>query len=113
MGQTPAIQELPGTTIPSHYTWWFPGSPVRVRLALSVVQRLEQNLAAGSGKEGVLLGSASAQITEIIDIAATSDDGPHSILEIVESTPRSGPFQPVGYYRLHHDPVLRLNADDI
>src|ERR1039458_5847498 len=36
-----ATAEIIGPAPPQYYLWWFPGSPVKVHLALSVVQRIE------------------------------------------------------------------------
>ena len=54
---------------PQHYLWWFPGSPVKVHLALRVVQRLSHLLSvsgASSFEEGLLFGEIRDGVTEIV-----------------------------------------------
>ena len=55
-----------------HYLWWFPGSPVRVHLALGVVQELKNRLfnpeaELGHPEEGLLFGEIRNGATAILD----------------------------------------------
>jgi len=111
MGRTLTIAQRPGSEAPTHYTWSFPGSPVHVRLALDVVDRLQEQLHSADGapgKQGLLLGKAHGQTTGIDDLQPLVDES----LSIGEAA-ASLPSPPAGYYRIHGDTAFRLNDSDI
>ena len=110
MGRTLAIAQHP-----THYTWSFPGSPLKVRLALDVVERLQTQLNPdkNSTQHGLLLGRAVGQTTEIDDFTALSDSKSPSISEVAPFIPPFSVPMPVGFYRIHRDAVLRLNEGDV
>ena len=62
---TSEIARVPAA--PRHYTWKFPGCPVRVRLSLELVEEWQRRNRESSdeGEQGVLLGSFSKGYTEI------------------------------------------------
>jgi hypothetical protein len=97
-----------------HYLWWFPGSPVRVRLALGVVQELKNRLfnpEAGSGhpQEGLLFGEIRNGATAILDFEPAT---PESVRSLVEMLPSERKGSLVGYYRTESSEAFKLNAQD-
>ncbi len=100
------------TTSPEHYVWGFPGSPVRIHLALHVVQRLNEfvrNSETGTSQEGLLFGRIDGDI-EILDFQAASSG---SVTEMLEDLPNGpGRLTLVGYYRTEHGRTLCLNDRD-
>jgi hypothetical protein len=98
-------------TQPSHYAWWFPGSPVRVHLDLRVIQGLQERLrdtGRGTDEHGLLFGRVQEGATEILEFRPAFD---RSVPEmIVELSPEPGK-RLVGYYRTGD--VLRLSEEDL
>lgn len=94
-----------------YYAWWFPGSPVRVHLALDVVRRLKEQLHHGEAPaEGLLFGKATDGTTEVADF----QPAPGCVPEAVAALAKDG-GQPllVGYYRIESGDTLRLNESDL
>lgn len=94
---------------PKYYVWWFPGSPVKVHLALPVVEHLADNLqnqGAVSPPQGILLGRFLEGATEILDVR------PASNLKEFLASGSDVKHQAVGYYRTEAGETLRLNDND-
>lgn len=91
-------------TVPNFYTWTFPGSPIEVRLQLSMVQGLQRKLSRSEGLNGapvsgcgLLLGSKPrAGVTQI------SGFQPLPVLDTASVLDASAarPGEAVGFYRL-------------
>ena len=116
MGQTLAVAQRLEFESPSHYTWSFPGSPVQVRLALDVVERMQKQFDhpdGSSGEQGLLWGGAAGQTTEIDDFTPIPSLERPSISDVSTAIPPSAISGPVGYYRIHRNAALRLNEDDV
>ena len=66
----------------SYYVWSFPGSPLKVHLALNVVRQLSEQLqladlqAAG---EGLLFGKAIEGATEVLDFQSAPGHVPETV----------------------------------
>jgi hypothetical protein len=115
MGRTLVTIQRPESESPTHYTWVFPGSPIQVRLALDIVERLQKHLNRSdksSAEHGLLLGQVVGQITIIDDFRAISSPNPPSINEVAALHP-SGASGVVGYYRVQRETALRLNDGDV
>lgn len=97
----------------NYYVWWFPGSPVRVHLALDVVRRLKEQLhLAGpqAPEEGLLFGRAADGATEVFDFQST----PGRVSEAVGALAKeAGQRLLVGYYRVEAGDSLRLADSDL
>jgi len=98
---------------PLHYTWWFPGAPVRVHISLALIQRMQDRLGklpAGHVEEGLLFGKPLDSATEILDFQPASE---RITPRIMVTTPDSkGGCPLVGYYRTEPSDTLRLNEND-
>lgn len=109
-----AITESCAPTDPRHYVWWFPGSPVKVRVDLHVIERLQKRLRdAGHGiaEQGLLFGKVLDGATEIFEFQPASN---RSVPEMIaELSTEPGKRLLVGYYRTEQGETLRLNADDL
>ena len=96
----------------SYYAWWFPGSPVRVHLALEVIRRLRERLQLDQKMtgEGLLFGKVAEAATEVLDFQPAAG----RVLEAIASLCRDG-GQPmlVGYYRIELSDSLRLTGADL
>jgi len=100
------------STAPRHYVWWFPGSPVRVHVDLSVIEGLQERLQhAGLGKteEGLLFGRVQEGATEVLKFRPASG---RSVPEMIaEFAAERGKLLLVGYYRTGE--ALRLHENDL
>jgi hypothetical protein len=108
-----ATAEIIGPVHPQYYLWWFPGSPVKVHLALSVVQRLKhQWLDAGpsSSQQGLLFGETRDGATEILDFQPATHGG---IASMVEELAAERKRSLVGYYRTEKGEAFQLTAQDL
>ena len=97
-----------------HYLWWFPGSPVRIHLALGVVQELKNRLfnpeaELGHPEEGLLFGEIRNGATAILDFEPATPESVRSLAEMLPSE-RKGSL--VGYYRTESSEAFKLNAQD-
>jgi hypothetical protein len=96
-----------------YYVWWFPGSPLKVHLALEVVRQLrEQFQLTGpqSTGEGLLFGKAIEGGTEVLDFEPTDS----SVSEAVATLDHDGGRRLlVGYYRIETGDSLRLKESDL
>lgn len=88
----------------SCYTWVFPGSPIKVRLALTVVERLQAYLRSHEDTCGLLLGDLAGDATEIHDFAVGLPTPRDRIAASAASA--------AGYFRITRESVLRLNEAD-
>src|SRR5580700_4007533 len=108
-----ATAEAIGPVQPQHYLWWFPGSPVKIHLALGVVQRLSHLLSvsgASSFEEGLLFGGIRDGVTEILDFQpATKISVPSMVGGLSVENKRSL----VGYYRTGSGEAFELSAQDV
>ena len=111
MAQTSTVAPLRDFPTPTHYTWSFPGSPIQIRIALEVVERLREQLQ--SSHQGLLLGRFTGQITEIDNFTPLPSAEPPSASEVTAALPCVDSSDLVGYYRGHHEGDLRLNEADI
>jgi hypothetical protein len=94
------------------YVWWFPGSPVRVRLALDVVRRMRVQLqltSAAAAGEGLLFGSTSAGTTEVLDFQSVAAPVTDAIARLAHQKSKGSL---VGYYRIEAGD-LRLKESDL
>jgi DNA-directed RNA polymerase subunit F len=97
-----------------HYLWWFPGSPVRVRLDLGVVQELKNRLFGPNAEparpeEGLLFGEIRNGATAILDFEPAT---PENVRSLVEMLPSEKKGSLVGYYRTESSESFKLNAQD-
>jgi hypothetical protein len=98
---------------PQYYLWWFPGSPVKVHLALTVVQRLKhQWLDTGplTSQEGLLFGEIREGATEILDFQPATHGGVPSMVEELSAERKRSL---IGYYRTEKGEAFQLNAQDL
>ena len=91
---------------PTHYTWYFPGAPIRVRLELRFVERLEKDLRSGEPANGLLLGDTTDWAANIVDFKPLSGS-------VQPSSADSLPPNALGYYRTTPEPDLKLEETDI
>jgi hypothetical protein len=113
---TSAAAKQPSLEIPGQYTWSFPGSPIKVQLALEMVERLDAELrgpSSGASKQGYLLGSVTGQTTQVLEFKAVRSLEPPSPAEIATGVPTPDAERTVGYYKVTKEAALRLNEDDI
>ncbi len=110
MGRNLAIVEHSAAQEAVCYTWSFPGSPVQVQLKLAVVEALQEG---DTGSQGLLLGKADGQTTEILDIQTLPAAEPASAEVVARAVAGVGVPAAVGYYRFTHEPVLRLSESDL
>jgi len=116
MARITATVEQPALELPKRYTWSFPGSPVKIQIALEVVERLQEQFrqtTKDAPQGGCLLGVTTGSATEILDFHPLSDPQPTQAADLAERIPSSVNLEPVGYYRTTTDPVLRLTESDI
>jgi protein TonB len=83
---------------------------VQVQLTLAVVERLQERDFEG---EGLLLGKAVGQVTEIHDFVAMSSAEPVSAAGMTAAIQASSATRAVGYYRITREPTLRLSETDL
>jgi hypothetical protein len=108
-----ATAETVGSASPQHYLWWFPGSPVKVHLALGVVQRLRNRLpvtGASNSEEGLLFGGTHDGASEILDFQPATAAG---VADMVGGLAAERRRALVGYYRIEEGETFRLNAQDV
>lgn len=97
----------------SYYVWSFPGSPLKVHLALNVVRQLSEQLqladlqAAG---EGLLFGKAIEGATEVLDFQSAPGHVPETVAALAQD---GGKRLLVGYYRIETGNSLGLNESDL
>lgn len=109
------VQAAPQDVVPAapkDYVWWFPGCPVKVRLALEMVPRLSQRLwGAGSGnlEQGLLFGRSRGGVTEILDFQPAGDD---SVPTMIAALPSESKQSLIGYYRTEQGETFHLNPQD-
>ena len=99
-------------TGPRHYAWWFPGSPIRVHVDLSVIEGLQeqlQNTGSGKAEHGLLFGRVQEGATEILEFQPALDRGVPEM--IADFAAERGKRLLVGYYRTAE--ALRLNENDL
>ena len=115
MGNTTAITAHAAPT--GHYIWSFPGSPVRVRLELEVVERMQEWFRPDSGapeKWGLLLGETDGHTTRICDCKALEKADPGSVKQAIAASKTAlGGHSVVGYCRTQAEESLRLNQHDL
>jgi TonB family protein len=98
--------------IPCVYTWTFPGSPIQIRLQLTVIAELQRGLAQphGSREGGLLIGITPRYgITEITGFQAASTLDAESIEAVIAKA--SGKV--VGYYRIDRNGSRTLDQEDL
>jgi len=108
-----ATAETVGPSNPQHYLWWFPGCPVKVHLALRVVQRLKNRLSdVGdlSPEEGLLFGGTREGATEILDFQPVTNT---SVRNVVAGLPAERKSSLVGYYRTETGEAFHLDEQDL
>jgi periplasmic protein TonB len=103
---------VPSTSVPQSYTWTFPGAPVRVRIQLDVIRRLQDFLPGSAGCIGLLLGRvAPGHETEITSVCPVAGDGPDAVAVALKSLRTPDHAVPIGFYRAGAA-GLRLNDED-
>lgn len=98
--------EIGVSAAPTHYTWYFPGAPIRVRLALRFVERLEKDLRSGEPANGLLLGDSTDWTANIVDFKSL-------IGSVQPLSAGTLPSNALGYYRTTPEPDLKLDEADI
>ena len=109
-----ASAQTVGPELTQHYLWWFPGSPVRVRLALGVVQELKKRLFGPNAEperpqEGLLFGEIRNGATAILDFEPAT---PGNVRSLVGMLPSGKKGSLVGYYRTESSESFSLDAQD-
>ncbi|HUB83326.1 MAG TPA: hypothetical protein VMB03_31215 [Bryobacteraceae bacterium] len=94
---------------PQQYLWWFPGSPVKVRLALSLVEPLKQRVICGEAEEGLLFGEIRLGVTDIVEFQPVEGS---SVGEFIERLPPERKAAIVGYYRSDEREEFHLTPQD-
>ncbi len=90
--------------VPNFYTWTFPGSPIEVRLQLSMVQGLQRKLSRSEGLNGAPVSGCGLLFGSKPRVGVTQISGfqPLAVLDTASvldaSTARPG--EAVGFYRL-------------
>lgn len=108
-----ATAETVGSAPPQHYLWWFPGSPVKVHLALGVVQRMKLRVpdaGVSNSEEGLLYGGTREGATEILDFQPATGAG---VADMVGGLTAERRRSLVGYYRIEEGEAFRLSAQDV
>ena len=108
------MSTIDSQSIPTSYTWAFPGSPIQVRLRLAVVnemQKVWERPAHGTAFGcGLLLGTGSRPGgTEISGFESLSTLDP----AVVESAKARAQDSAVGFYRTTEKGALRLTEADL
>ncbi len=108
-----ATAEKYPVTVPRHYVWWFPGSPVKVYLDLHVIEQLQERLrdtGPGVTEQGLLFGSTPEGATEVSDFEPAYN---RSVPDMIAALPEEQrKHLLVGYYRAEWGDTLRLNEND-
>jgi hypothetical protein len=102
------------STDPRHYIWWFPGSPVRVHVDLSVIAGLQGRLGdsgPGGVEQGLLFGRVLQGAIEISDYQPAANRSVPEAIASLAAQPQQRLL--IGYYRSEHGEALRLNEDDL
>lgn len=120
---TPAVASAAAS---STYTWTFPGSPIRVKIPLSIVARLRTEIdeycilypnQPAPERGGVLIGRLEGSSTLHIDDyvwVSSEQPGTGSIAEQSHFDKiRKVDQMPVGYFRTQPEETLRLRNDEI
>jgi hypothetical protein len=97
-----------------HYIWWFPGSPVKVRVDLSVIGGLREQLrypGRGKAEHGLLFGRVLEGAIEIFEFQPIADRSVAETIAELPDEPRKRLL--IGYYRTERGDSLRLNGNDI
>ena len=110
-----AAMNQPIPAEPQTYLWSFPGSPVRVSLALSVVARIQTLLSNGGNAiwGGLLLGEIDGATTAISGFQPLPGPDAAGIKSALAALPPDAGQTAVGYYRIQREEALRLNAEDL
>ena len=92
------------------YTCWFPGSPIRVTLHISLIESLQAIVHATSGdRQGILYGKMNDSDTEV----RSSDPLKALSLEEMQQAVAKAAGSAVGYYRIRDGNSLVLTAEEI
>ena len=117
MGHVTAINECPTPAEPVDYVWSFPGSPIKVRLDLEVVKRMQGQFgrsAACPAKWGLLTGAIDGQTTRITGFRALAKGDAEEIDQAIAALAgKPGEHLLAGYYRTQSEEGLRLNEGDL
>jgi periplasmic protein TonB len=112
-----AINERVATPGPRHYLWSFPGSPVKIHLALEVVARLQSQLSGEDGTAswgGLLSGHVDGLATTISDFhPLTGGEAADIQAGLAALSNTAGQDSVVGYYRFQLEEGLRLDPADL
>lgn len=114
MGRTLAINEQSKIVKPEHYSWFFPGAPIKVHLDLDVVEHLQEQVrhaTAASVECGLLFGSAAHGTVEIHEFERHASN--EALKQAITAAKKDGRRAIVGYYRVHREDTLRLGSEDV
>lgn len=111
------MSALEQPTLPTSYTWTFPGSPTQVLIRLSVVHELQKLLRspansrdAGTVRCGLLLGDTSRpDCTEITGFQPISTLNPAAL----EAAGRQFRHNVIGFYRTTRKNLLRMSPVEL
>src|SRR5690348_10806828 len=110
---------MPALAHNEHYTWTFPGAPVRVRLSLDLVRRLRPSLTDGaitgdSDQGGILIDRPEGGGgIEISDAMAFFGDPIDSLPVLLRAYRNSNDLAPVGFYRTQSAEPLEFRDEDL
>jgi len=94
---------------PQQYLWWFPGSPLKVHLALRVVEQLKQRVMCSDAAEGLLFGQTRMGVTDIVESQPVEGSSVGSFIERLSPERRAAV---VGYYRTEEREEFVLTPQD-
>ena len=117
MAHATAIDERLLSAEPGYYVWSFPGSPIKVHLALEVVKGMQAQLRDGGANaagSGLLLGGISGQTTVVSGFQPLARGDAEEIEQAIVALEKApGRHSLVGYYRTHREDGLRLDESDL
>jgi hypothetical protein len=117
MAHATAIDERLLSAELGYYVWSFPGSPIKVHLALEVVKGMQAQLRDGGANaagSGLLLGGISGQTTVVSGFQPLARGDAEEIEQAIVALEKApGRHSLVGYYRTHREDGLRLDESDL
>jgi hypothetical protein len=107
MAHATAIDERLLSAELGYYVWSFPGSPIKVHLALEVVKGMQAQLRDGGANaagSGLLLGGISGQTTVVSGFQPLARGDAEEIEQAIVALEKApGRHSLVGYYRTHRE----------
>jgi periplasmic protein TonB len=111
-----AVKEQSPSPEPQSYIWSFPGAPVRIHLALEVVQLLAPRFQGkeGATQFGLLLGHVDGLAIVVSDFQVLASSETLAVkTALARLSASSGRPAVVGYYRSQRQEGLRLDDQDL